>query len=144
MYLSVNDLKKGIRGEVLQIITREEDNAAQAIHEACAEVESYLSARYDIDAELQKTPPDDDQPDDRITMVVKLVRDVALYNCFNIANPVSIPENRIKNYDNAIKFLRECQAERAAIPILARRNVGIDGQSSSSYIAFGGNSKRNY
>jgi phage gp36-like protein len=138
MYLSENDLKKGIRGEVLQVITRESENVSQAIEEAQAEVASYLSARYNIAQELEKTP--DDQ---RIVMIVKLVRDIALYNCFNIANPVSIPENRIKSYDNAVKFLRDCQAEKAAIPDLDRLNAGADGTVSSSYIVSGGNAKRN-
>jgi phage gp36-like protein len=144
MYLSTEDLKKGIRSEVLQVITRDETNAQQAIVEAQAEVEAYLSARYNIAAEFDKTPPDEDNPDDeRITMVVKLVRDIALYNCFNIANPANIPDNRIKSYDNAVKFLRDCQSEKAAIAQLARLNDDGDGNVSSSYIAFGGNKKRN-
>ena len=170
MYLSINDLKKGIRGEVLNVITREEDNAFQAITEAMAEVESYLSARYDIATELAKTPESDPPPPfsppfsppsegsgevsplsgglggvGRLTMIVKLVRDIALYNCHNIAAPVNIPENRIKSYDNAIKFLRECQAEKASIPGLKRLNTNDDGTTSSNYIAFSTSSqKRNH
>jgi phage gp36-like protein len=146
-YLSVKDLEKGIRGEVLQVITRDASNAEQAIEEAAAEVESYLSARYNIGAELSKTPPDPEDPedrDDRITMVVKIVRDIALYNCYNIANPANIPDNRIKSYENAIKFLRDCQAEKAAITQLARLNANDDGTTSSSYINFGGNEKREF
>jgi phage gp36-like protein len=137
MYLNLDDLKKGVRGETLNIVSREEGNALQAIREAMAEAESYLSARYAIAAELSKTPPEGDQPDDRVTMVVKLVRDIALYNCFNIANPLAMPENRTRGYDNALKFLRDCQAEKAAIPGLSRLNAGADGSVSSSYVLFG-------
>jgi phage gp36-like protein len=137
MYLNINDLKKGIRGEVLHTIIRDEENAMQAVAEATAEVLAYLSARYDIEKEFLKTPPQPDQTDDRITMVVKLTRDIALYNCFNIANPVSIPENRVKAFDDAVKFLRDCQAEKAAIPQLARIRTADDGSVSSSYIEFG-------
>jgi phage gp36-like protein len=137
-YIGIEDLKKGIRGEVLQVITREEENALQAIAEAQAEVASYLSARYNIAAEFEKG-----DADERDIMVVKLVRDIALYNCFNIANPASIPENRVKSYDNAIKFLRDCQSEKASLASLQRLKVNEDGTTSSSYVAFGGNPKRN-
>jgi phage gp36-like protein len=132
MYLNIDDLKKGIRGEVLSVITREEENAAQAITEAMAEVESYLSARYDIAAELAKTP----ESDGRLTMVVKLVRDIALYNCHNISAPVTMPENRVKSYENAVKFLRDCQAEKANIPGLQRLNANDDGTTSSNYVSY--------
>lgn len=115
MYLNIDDLKKGIRGEVLNVIVREEQNALQAIAEAMAEVESYLSERYDIASELAKTPGDTS----RITMVVKLVRDIALYNCYNISAPVNFPAIRLKTYENAIQFLKDCQNEKVNIPGLS-------------------------
>lgn len=133
MYLQPEDLERGARGEILAVVTRNADNARQAIAEAQAEVESYLTARYDIRAEFAKTG------DSRLPMVVKLVRDIALYNCFNIANPVSMPENRTTAYNNAVKFLKEVQAERASIDGLARL-TGTTGMSS--YVSFGGNRKR--
>ncbi len=141
MYLSIDDLKKGIRGEVLNVVIREEENALQAIAEAQAEVESYLSARYDIATELAKQPNDTS----RVTMVIKIVRDIALYNCHNISAPVNLPENRVKAYDDAIKFLRECQAEKASIPGLNRLRTGEDGTVSSNYVYYSSsNPKRNH
>lgn len=133
MYLQPEDLERGVRGEILSVVTRNTDNVRQAIAEAQAEVESYLTARYDIRAEFAKTG------DSRLPMVVKLVRDIALYNCFNIANPVSMPENRVTAYNNAVKFLKEVQAERASIDGLTRL-TGTTG--TSSYVSFGGNRKR--
>lgn len=133
MYLQPEDLERGVRGEILSVVTRNADNVRQAIAEAQAEVESYLTARYDIRAEFAKTG------DSRLPMVVKLVRDIALYNCFNIANPVSMPENRVTAYNNAVKFLKEVQAERASIDGLTRL-TGTTG--TSSYVSFGGNRKR--
>lgn len=133
MYLQPEDLERGVRGEILSVVTRNADNVRQAIAEAQAEVESYLTARYDIRAEFAKTG------DDRLPMVVKLVRDIALYNCFNIANPVSMPENRVTAYNNAVKFLKEVQSERASIDGLTRL-TGTTG--TSSYVSFGGNRKR--
>ena len=62
-----------------------------------------------------------------------------LTGCFNIANPVSMPENRVTAYNNAVKFLKEVQAERASIDGLTRL-TGTTG--TSSYVSFGGNRKR--
>lgn len=133
MYLQPEDLERGARGEHIAVVARNVEDRIQAITEAQAEVESYLTARYDIRAEFAKSG------DSRLPMVVKLVRDIALYNCFNIANPVSMPENRVTSYNNAIKFLKEVQAERASIDGLTRL-TGPTG--TSSYVSFGGNRKR--
>jgi phage gp36-like protein len=106
-----------------------------------AEVESYLCARYNIAYELAKTPDDTS----RNTMVVKLVRDIALYNCHNISAPVNLPDNRIKAYENAVKFLQACQAEKASIPGLNRLITAEDGTVSSNYVSFSTSSdKRNH
>jgi phage gp36-like protein len=133
MYLQPEDLERGARGEHIAVVARNVENMNQAIVEAQAEVESYLTARYDIRAEFAKTGRG------RLPMVVKLVRDIALYNCFCIASPVSMPESRVKAYDNAIRYLKEVQAERASIDGLTRL-TGPTG--TSSYVSFGGNRKR--
>ncbi len=132
-YLTIQDLHRGIHREVLSVISRSEDNALHAIAEAQAEVESYLTARYDIRSEWNRSG------DDRCTMVVKLVRDIAIYNCYNISNPVNMPESRRDAYKDAISFLKEVQAERSSIDGLTRK-TGTTG--TSSYVSFGGNIKR--
>ena len=134
MYLDINDLKHGIHGEMLNVITRYAENAEQAISEAQSEVESYLTARYDIRAEFAKTGSE------RSPLVIRLVRDVALYNCFKISNPVNMPEVRRDAYRDTVAFLKDVQAERASIDALTRR-TGTTG--TSSYVSFGGNRKRN-
>ncbi len=141
MYLSIEDLKKGIRPEVLNVIAPDESNMIQAIEEAQAEVEGYLSARYDIATELAKQPEDTN----RTIMVVKLVRDIALYNCHNIHAPVNLPENRKTAYESAVKFLRDCQTEKASIPGLNRLRTSEDGTVSSNYVYYSSsNPKRNH
>ena len=105
MYLSYDDLLTGINTESLNVITRNRDNADQAIREAVAEVRSYLCVRYDIDSELQKSG------NDRDPMVFRMVRDIALYRCYAISNPASMPEMRRRNYDDAIVLLKEQETE---------------------------------
>lgn len=132
MYINYNDLKTGINEETLSVITRNQNNAEQAIREAEAEVRTYLCVRYDIDEEYSKTG------DSRDATVFRLVRDIALYRCYAISNPTSMPDIRRQNYEDAIKLLRDIQAERASLT-LTRLDGGSQG---SNYVKYGGNQKR--
>lgn len=134
MYLTTQDLEMGIQEEVLNVLTRYNEKAAQAIADAVAEVRSYLCARYDMDVELAKTGAD------RSPMVVKVARDIALFNCYMISNPVNMPDSRREAYSNAISYLKSVQAERASIEGLVRLNVA----TGSSYVSYGGNRKKHF
>lgn len=133
MYIDYSDLQTGINSETLSVITRNQANASQAIKEAEAEVRTYLCVRYDIDAEFKK------QGDARDATVFRLVRDIALYRCYAISNPTSMPEIRRQNYEDAITLLKNIQGERASLPGLTRLDSGSQG---SNYVKFGGNKKR--
>ena len=123
---------------MLETLTRgNQEVSTQAIEEAETEVSGYLSARYDMVAELSKTH----ESKDRNTMVVKLVRDIAIFNIYNFNAPVNIPDNKVKCYENAVSILKAAQSEKAAIVGLSRLTTGEQGVASS-YIAFGGNEKR--
>lgn len=134
MYLTTTDLEMGIQEEILTVITRNRQKAEQAISDALAEVRSYLCARYDMDTELAKTGGA------RAPMVVKIARDIALYNCYNISNPVNMPESRREAYRDAVAYLKSVQAERASIEGLLR----LDPATGSSYVSYGGNRKKNF
>ena len=133
MYITTEELTEGIHAESLAAITRgDTGKATQAIDDAMAMVRSYLCVRYDIEAEFAKTGAARDG------MTVKLVRDIAIYYCYEASSPVNMPETREKAYDDAIAFLKSVQAEKAAMPGLDR----LDGSSGSNYVKFGGNRKR--
>lgn len=133
MYITVEELTDGIHAESLTAITRGDNSkATQAIEDAMAMVRSYLCVRYDIEAEYAKTGAARDG------MTVKLVRDIAIYYCYEGSSPVNMPETREKAYDDAIAFLKSVQAEKAAMPGLAR----LDGSKGSNYVKYGGNRKR--
>lgn len=133
MYITLEELTDGIHAESLTAITRGDDRkAAKAIDDAMAMVRSYLCVRYDIEAEYAKTG------NARDGMTVKLVRDIAIYYCYEGSSPVNMPETREKAYDDAIAFLKSVQAEKAAMPGLAR----LDGSKGSNYVKYGGNRKR--
>ena len=133
MYITVEELTDGIHAESLTAITRGDNSkATKAIDDAMAMVRSYLCVRYDIEAEYAKTGAARDG------MTVKLVRDIAIYYCYEGSSPVNMPETREKAYDDAIAFLKSVQAEKAAMPGLLR----LDGSRGSNYVKFGGNRKR--
>jgi phage gp36-like protein len=133
MYITTEELTEGIHAEALTAITRgDTGKPAKAIDDAMAMVRSYLCVRYDIDAEYAKTGAARDG------MTVKLVRDIAIYYCYEASSPVNMPETRKDAYVNAVAFLKSVQAEKAAMPGLAR----LDGSSGSNYVKFGGNRKR--
>lgn len=133
MYITIEELTDGIHAESLTAITRgDTGKATQAIEDAMAMVRSYLCVRYDIEAEYAKTG------NARDGMTVKLVRDIAIYYCYEGSSPVNMPETREKAYDDAIAFLKSVQAEKAAMPGLLR----LDGSRGSNYVKFGGNRKR--
>lgn len=133
MYITAEELTDGIHAESLTAITRGDNSkATKAIDDAMAMVHSYLCVRYDIEAEYAKTGNARDE------MTVKLVRDIAIYYCYESSSPVNMPETREKAYDNAIAFLKSVQAEKAAMPGLDR----LDGSKGSNYVKYGGNRKR--
>lgn len=136
MYLEQTDIEQGLYPEVLNVLTRNPDNVETAIKEAEAEVSAYLKARYDIDSEYAKSGAA------RNVMVVKLVREISIYNCFKVSNPVSMSESRVQAYKDTVNFLKDCQSEKASIPGLARL-TDSNNVSGSGYLTFGGNTKRN-
>lgn len=136
MYLEQVDIEQGIYPEILQVLTRNPENIATAINDAVIEVTAYLSGRYDMDTELAKTGSA------RNTLVVKLIREIAIYNCYTISNPMNMPEIRISIYKSTISFLKDIQSEKADVPgliLLADEN----GLSGSNIILSGGNTRRN-
>jgi len=136
MYLDQTDLEKGLYPEILNVLTRSNpDNISNAISEAIAEVNSYLGVRYNMQAEWNKSGSS------RNVLVVKMVRDIALYNCYNISNPVNMPESRVQKYKDTISFLKDVQAERAQLDGLTRLSDASN-ISGSNYLTFGGNTKR--
>jgi len=136
MYLDQTDLEKGLYPEILNVLTRSNpDNISNAISEAIAEVNSYLGVRYNMQAEWNKSGSS------RNVLVVKMVRDIALYNCYNISNPVNMPESSVQKYKDTISFLKDVQAERAQLDGLTRLSDASN-ISGSNYLTFGGNTKR--
>lgn len=131
MFLTEEDLKTSIYGEILTIIGRDKNIIETACLEAVAEVESYLSARYDTAAIFSTTG------DTRNLSVLKLCKTIAIYNVHSAGNPDKIPDIRVKQYDDTITLLTRIQEEKCNIPGLPKPT-----DKSRNYVRFGGNRKR--
>jgi len=135
MYLTYEDLINGSYEETLPVLQRHQENALQAITDAMGEVKAYLFKLYDIDAQFSLSGSS------RSALLVKLIRDIAIYNIYCIASPALMSETRRLKYDDAIAFLRLVAAQKAFIPGLKALSSSASGGSYP--IAYGGNSQRN-
>lgn len=135
MYIDKSDIEgAGMYPEVLKTLAREPENINTAITDAMSEAAAYLSARYNIEREYSKSGSE------RNNLVVKIVRDIAIYNIYCISNPVNMPESRLNDYKSKISFLKDVMSEKAVIKGLERLTDATNG--GSSYIKFGGNKPR--
>lgn len=133
MYLTRADIETGIYAETLDNLIRKEDDLLQAISEAIDEVKGFLSARYNIDLEFNKSGSS------RIPRVVQLTRDIAIYNCYKLSNPANMPDIRQQIYKDATKALQRIQGEQESIPGLTRLEGSAGG---SNYVSYGGQKPR--
>jgi len=134
MYIGREDIIKGIPEKHLQAIEVAEGPMENSIEEAVSEVRAYLAARYDMDAEMRKTGSN------RSSIIVKIVRDITIYNLYNNKSSNLVPDSRKDAYTFAISFLKNVQAEKASIESLTR--ITSERTGGSPYISFGSNPKR--
>lgn len=133
MYLEYEDLINGAFEETLMVLQRHKENALQAIQDAMGEVKAYLFKLYNIDAEYQRTGAD------RCQFLVKIIRDIAIYNIYCIASPSQMADTRRIKYEDWIAFLKLCAAQKAFISDLPLLD---EPQTGGSYPISSGTNKR--
>lgn len=114
MYMDFSDLLNGAYPETLQVLQRSQANAMRALTDAMGEVKAYVFRLYNIDKEYQKTPDDPS----RSPFLVKIIRDIAIYNIYSISSPSQMSETKRLKYEDAIRFLERVQIQKAFIPDL--------------------------
>lgn len=136
MFINKSDYPSSIHTEILDAITRSNDNiVTEQSNTATSEMSGYLSSRYDVEAIFSATG------DNRHPVVLLFAKDIALYHMHQIWNPVNIPDIRVKRYDDAIKWLTAVQEGKINPPDLPLRED--DSETNKQYIAYGSNPKRN-
>jgi len=100
MYIEPTEINTHMNdGQIMSISEGDLTKLHTAIQAAITEVRGYLADRYDIDAEFAKTA------DDRNSLLVLYVKDIAVWHFVNLANVNTSLELRAKRRDDAIKVL---------------------------------------
>lgn len=134
MYLDYSDLTKGAYEETLRVLQREEANSEQAIADAIGEIKPYLSSIYDMDKEFSFVG------EQRNKLILKLTRDIAIYNIHCISNPSNMNETRRLKYEDAISMLQKASQQKVIINDLPRLSEPITGGNYG--ISGGGRARR--
>lgn len=109
MFLTKEDLTTAVDEELIDAISRDDDNKIQpAIDGAIEEIASYLSD-FDTTDILSKTG------EERHALILIYAKDIAIWHFIVLANPNIEISLRQKRYDAAIAWLNRVQ-KRAVVP----------------------------
>ncbi len=135
MFLTISDISASLHNEVRDLLARWSE---AIILEHCAtsesEVESYLSRRYHIRPELEKTG------DDRHKLLLAIARDIAIYRLYHLSE--SIPNIRVKRYDDSIKTLDNLAKGIITMPGIPAAPDPETGTPDANAISWGGKKPR--
>lgn len=133
-FLTVPELSTHLYGEVVDEISRNDnDNPQAAIDAAIAEASSYLTA-YDVTAIFAATGSA------RNSIILLYCKDIAVWHYIQLANPGVEMELRQTRYTNAIAYLAKIQSGKANphLPVVAPE----DDAPANNFLAYGSNPKR--
>ncbi|KAA2245503.1 DUF1320 domain-containing protein [Chitinophaga agrisoli] len=131
-FLTNDEINTHLYGEVIDEITRGDDEKIQdAIEAAVSEAEGYLTA-YDTDAIFSATGAD------RLPILLLYVKDITVWHFIQLSNPGVDMELRQTRYEKAIKWLERVQSGDVNPPL----PLPAPPESNSNFIKAGGNRKR--
>ena len=134
MYLTTDDFNKSIYPEIRNAISRGDATYVEhQINIALSIIRAKLSIKYDMDTEFSKTG------NDRNHLLLSIAKNIAIYNLYDTQE--TIPEHRVKRYDDAMDFLKDIVNGKAVLVGLAL--VPQEDTSVKGNMAFGSEPKRN-
>lgn len=132
MFIELSDIKTHLYDEIIDAITREDEDILQAsIDAAVSEAKGYLGD-YDVESIFTKTDSD------RHPLLLIFLKDIAVWHFLNLSNPSADIELRKTRYERAIAWLKGVQKGEIT-PDLPLKESGADQEGS---IRFGSNSSR--
>jgi phage gp36-like protein len=121
MFIEKLDFDASVHAEILNALTREDNEVlALLVERAVAEMEGYLSARYDTAAIFTARGAD------RLQIVVMMCVDIAVYHAYCLANPIKLSAMRKERYERAVDWLKAVQKGTTSIagaPVVPDREV---------------------
>lgn len=134
-YLEISELKTHLYAEIVDEISREDDEIIQsAIDAAIAEVKGYVS-QYDKAAIFDATGAN------RNPIVLMYTKDIAVWHYINLCNVDVDYEERKERYKNATDWLGKVQSGKV-VPELPVATVETTTEGEG-FVKFGSNPKRN-
>jgi phage gp36-like protein len=135
MYLTIDDFNKSLYPEIRNAISRG-DNAdiEHQINIALSIIQSKISLKYDVDSEFSKTG------NARNHLLLSVAKNIAIYYLYDKAE--TIPEHRVKRYDDAMDFLKDIvngKAVLVGIPLAVTDEI----TAPKGNIGYGSEPKRN-
>jgi phage gp36-like protein len=135
MFITSPDLSTGVYPEIKQQLARFDEiiilrNCAQAE----SELESYLSRRYLIRPELEKTG------DARNALLVMACRDIAIYHLYTLAE--TMPNKVVKRYDDAIRLLKDYANGIISLVGVPAAPAPVETSPDAGQIGYGGRPPR--
>lgn len=135
MFISIADLSIALYREVQELIARySEATVLENCMTAESEIETYLCRRYNIRTELEK------QGDSRHKLLLQIARDIAIYRLYQLSE--SIPQIRVKRYDDAIRLLKDIASGDITMPGVPAAESPEEGTPDAKMISYGGMKQR--
>ena len=109
MFLTIPDLNASLQAEIRELLSRfSEAIVIEHCLTAEAEIESYLGRRYHIRPLLEL------EGAERNKLLLAIARDIAIYRLYHLHE--SIPNIRVKRYDDALRLLRDLATGLISLP----------------------------
>lgn len=132
-FLTKQELKTTSHMEFIEAITRRDDTIIDMIiSENTSYIKSFLSARYEVDNEFNKTGSERDQ------VLLKILKALVIYDIYSSHNPQQMTEVIKDNRDQAEAWLKAVR-KGDVNPDLEKPS---DEDSPKNYIQYGSNTKR--
>ena len=113
-FITVDDYSASIRLEFVEKAARGDENILEIVeNQAVAEMKSYLSGRYDVDAIFSASG------DDRHDLVLMFAKDISIYHLCSIREGL-MTQTRIDRYDRAVKWLTDVRDGKLVVEGLPR------------------------
>lgn len=135
MFLSKSDLNGTLYPEIRNLLSRFDDTVIlSALSMAEHEIETYLTLRFDIRPELEKTGTD------RHRQLLSIAVDMAIYRLYQLAE--TIPAHRERTYDRAVDLLKMLGAGKAGLAGVAPAPVPTPENAQTDMVGYGADTRR--
>lgn len=109
-FIDIEDYNASIHREILDSLVRDDEALIEICEDrAIAEMECYLSRRYDTKMLFQARGVDRNQ------LVLMMALDITVYHIFSIHNPMKISQIRKDRYTRAKEWLEAVAGEQISI-----------------------------